>query len=463
MQHFASNEAALRAVESFLTGRHEPGELPPSTTLEATGLAAYASTVQAGEQLRRALLTASARHAAVKARLRQLLGAWREAGIEALLFKGFQLAEFVYPTPGGRQYSDVDLLIEQRDALEAAEVAGSVGWHEVWHAQRRSTAHARRGARYRGHEVIQLLDPQLGIQLDVHRRLVHNNHNQIGRYARQERITRMVWEDAQVVDWEGISLKLPQPVDAVLVGLVLNRCWSPEDFELRSHDYLDFRFLVAKYEITLAGLRQRAQELGCSRTFELFLERCDPFRRRCVLSKPTRLELQRWNLLIACERGNRYLERGLIAAGELPVELLDVIRGLPGALRTLATVRRRGAVRGAWLESKTPSVTGRELGSEEWKRLRRAVHRALRVVGGPGFWPQRRVDTAARDLEALALLRALHERNYPASLEWKGTPGYERPVLLLSGVPLNVSGTLLAARVRSVRPQQERGGKRQLG
>ena len=474
MPHFGGRDRARAALERFLTG--EPGEsaeLPPLEALEESGLAAYASTCPGGGGLRRALLNASARHIAVKAEVQRLLRAWQDAGIEAMLFKGFHLAEFVYPSPGGRLYSDVDLLIEQRDALEAAAVAVRAGWVETWHAQRRSSAHGTRGPRYYGHEVIQLLHPRIGIQVDVHRRLVHNNHNRIRRYTSQERITRMTWEASHLVSWDGVYVRLPQPLDAVLVGLVLNRCWSPEDFELRSHDYLDFRFLVEKYGLDLEGLERRAAELGCPRTFELFLERCDPFRRRCVLSKPTSLELQRWNLLIASERGNRYLERGWMAANEWPREIFAAVGQLPGAVRVLSAVARLGGPREAARamaargerEPAPQAGVERELGAAEWLRLRRAVHRALRILGHGSYLG---IPGAAskRDLEAVALLAALQRRHWPATLEWSPSAGRDdaRPHLVLGGKPLNLSGTLLARKRQA--PGEGAGvraGRRQTG
>lgn len=430
-----------RVLERFLVG--DSTKLPPARLLQESGLAGYASSRPAAgaqrDDLRSTHLATTALHLATRAKLRPLLGAWAAAGIEAMLFKGFHLAEFVYPLPGMRRYSDVDLLIREQDALRAAEVAQALGWKELWHAAKPATAHTLRGPRYQGHEVVQLLHPQLGVQVDVHRRLVHNNHNRIGRNSLQLRITRLARKSSQAVDWEGVPVLLPHPLDAVLIGLVLNRCWSPEDWTLRPHDYLDFRYLIERYSLELPQLRDRARELGCSTTFELFLERCDPFERRCTMSAPSKIELQRWNLLVASERGNRYLQRSRVEIVDWVRGLAGMIAELPGVALTLFEVRRFQDLRQAAESYESRRSMRSELDPEFWQRLRRAVHRGIRLLV--------RRNRFRRDLEAVALLAALRRRSFGARLRWVADDsGEERPLLELAGRPLNRSGTLLLER-----------------
>jgi Uncharacterised nucleotidyltransferase len=100
------------------------------------------------------------RHLRIRAALESLLGAWQAAGIAALLFKGFALAEFVYPDPAQRFYGDVDVLIDPRQATRAAQVARSLGWRDdglsgvpaAW-----------------THEVAHLYSPDGHTRLDMHR------------------------------------------------------------------------------------------------------------------------------------------------------------------------------------------------------------------------------------------------------------------------------------------------------
>ena len=437
-QTLATDEIA--ALERFLKegGAGSGDDLPSLQTLRESGLAAYAWYCSVpGDELRTAFLGASARHAAVKGRLKRLLGAWNEAGVVPLMFKGFHLAEFVYPSPGGRLYSDVDLLISEKDAVQLAEIAIDQGWREMWNGARPTTVHSLRGPRYEGHEILQLMHPRMRIQIDVHRRLVHNNHNSLNRFEMQDRITQLVWNDSLLVGWDDVQVRVPRAVDAVLVGLVLNRSWSPEDWHLRPHDYLDFRFLVEKYQVTPEKLRMRAKELNCSRTLELFLGRCNPFDRTCVLSRPTWLELQHWNLLVASERGNRYLERSLVNVRSWVSLPLDLIEAMPDVLHALFLAHRSENVRAAAERVQSPSVHTRPMTARKWKKLRQSVHRCLRLLGKGGY--------GFRDLEALALLVALRRRSCPAVLTWAKEDAHRvTPRLELDGAALNVAGTLLS-------------------
>jgi hypothetical protein len=437
-------EEHIRLVEQFLRG--EADAIPPAALLSDLGLAAYGATASgppadplARAEMQAARMLAGARHVAIRGVLRSLLRAWNGAGIEVLLFKGFHLAEFVYADPGLRHYSDVDLLIRGRSGLEAAALAAEQGWRVLWHAERPTTAESVRTENYSGHEVMQLRHERVGVHVDAHRRLVHNNHNHrraSGR-SRQQRITEQAWSRSQEIDWDGIPLRQLQPVDAVLIGLVLNRSWSPEDWELRPHDYLDFRFLVERFGLEPGQLEERALELGCPRTYRIFLGRCDPFNGVCNLASPSRLERQRWNLRVTPERGNRYLERSLFGVREALTIPLAVLREMPSVLWAVRLARRGGDRSSAARLPVRPGRTRRQLTAGRWRRIRRSVHRGLRILGLAG--------SENRDLEALALLLALRRRSYPATLRWQaGADGVARPSLELDGVPFSVTGTLLA-------------------
>jgi hypothetical protein len=434
----------IRLIEQFLRGEAEA--LPPAGLLSEMGLAAYGATASgqeadplAGAEMQAARSLAGARHVAIRGVMRKLLQEWNGAGIEILLFKGFHLAEFVYADAGLRHYSDVDLLLRGRNALEAAALAAEQGWRVLWHAELPTTAESARTESYRGHEVMQLRHERVGVHIDAHRRLVHNNHNHRGvsGRSRQQRITEQAWSRSQVIDWDGIALRQLHPVDAVLIGLVLNRSWSPEDWELRPHDYLDFRCLVEKFGLEPWQLEERALELGCEHTYRIFLGRCDPFYGVCKLAPPSRLERQLWNLLAAPERGNRYLERSLFGLRDSLVTPLAVLREMPSVLQAMRLVRRGGYHRSAAQLPARPRRTRRELTASRWRRIRRSAHRGLRILG--------LARSENRDLEALALLLALRRRSYPATLGWEaGEDGVERPRLELEGACLSVTGTLLA-------------------
>lgn len=407
--------------------------------LDELGLASYAAGVLQGAppEMQSARMVAAARHLAVRSELRQLLSVWQRASIEALVFKGFHLAEFVYPSPDLRRYSDVDLLIHPLDAGKAADIALEQDWQVLWRADQPTSAGTPRTESYSGHEVLQLRHPRSGVHLDVHRRLVHNNHNRLSRHSRQERITQQAWAKSQAVDWDGVRVHQLNPVDAVLIGLVLNRSWSPEDWELRPHDYLDFRYLVERFGLEFQQLEERSLELGCPRTFRIYLSRCDPFNGVCNLTAPSRIERQRWNVMVAPERGNRYLERSVVALGEYLITPFTVIRELPSVLGVVRLIRSGISPRAAAAALAMPGRAAGELPAGRWRRIRRGTHRSLRMLGLAG--------KGNRDLEAVALLAALRRRSYPAHLCWEmGAGGEERPRLELDGVSLSVTATLLA-------------------
>ncbi|MEX2541903.1 MAG: nucleotidyltransferase family protein [Trueperaceae bacterium] len=429
-------------MERFLTDT--PDTAPDPQLLSELGLASYAAGVLSnpGPVVRTAEMVASARHLAVRGELRRLLRSWQRSGIEALVFKGFHLAEFVYPATAQRRYSDVDLLIRPSDAVRAGDLAQEQCWQLLWHADWPATAHARRTESYSGHEVMQLRHRRSGVHLDVHRRLVHNNHNHLASHGRQERITRQAWAKSQVIDWDGVRVRQLHPVDAVLIGLVLNRSWSPEDWELRAHDYLDFRILKEEFELEPWELEDRAIELGCANTYRIFRSRCDPFEGVCNLTAPSRLQRHLWNLLVAPERGNRYLERSMLALAEILIAPFAVLRELPAVLEALRLAQLRESLRSPASSLAMPRRAPRRLTAGRWRRIRMSIHRCLRILGRAGY--------EDRELQAIALLLGLRRRSYQADLSWVAGPdGNEHPRLELDGVPLSVEGTLLADRTRS--------------
>lgn len=107
---------------------HAGEALPAVATLRASNLAAYAYAAPSPESLGRAALrgdylAALARHERIKRELVPPIKRWNAEGIEPLLFKGFHLAEFVYPAPGMRHHGDVDLLVRPAHASLASALA----------------------------------------------------------------------------------------------------------------------------------------------------------------------------------------------------------------------------------------------------------------------------------------------------------------------------------------------------
>ena len=320
--------------EDFLLG----GAVPDLATLVKHRLTAYAYTCVPDNHaehasLRRGFLTAARRHLRVKAKVLRLVGAWRQAGVDVLLFKGFYLAEFVYPVAAQRPYGDVDVVVKPEHSAEARLIARDLGWHEVWAREDSLYTHNHEEAR---------LDLPGEFRLEVHR-LVLDSHSPFNRV--QRRFTRAAWEGSSEVDWQGTTVRVLRPVDSVLMGLVLNRSWSCGDnWRLRAHDFLDFRYLVDASGITREALVRRAQELGCTRTLQLFLNRCDPWRGRLNLTEPSTWQRQRWKLAVTPERGNLDVERMATDVYTKLPWIVGGLRYLPEVFKVRGLMNRLGNV-----------------------------------------------------------------------------------------------------------------------
>lgn len=299
MRHLERLESALVSGDFRLL---------PFATLQEHNLAAYAYTTTDHPHktdLGAAFYQATAHHSKTKHELDPLFRAWREAGLEVMVFKGFQLAEYVYPSSGQRFYNDVDLIFREKDATQASTIAKDLGWHLLWERSHSDKPYS--------HAMFHLAAPSHFTKIDAHRFALQALSPLV---ARQKRMTEKVWAAAKKVPWRDSEILTPCPADMVLVGLVLNRFWSPDHWTLRSHDYTDFRFVVERFGLTKVELEARAASLGCSRTLRLFLNRCDPWEKRLNLRPPTRFERNLWTLLIIPERGYLYAEdvvmRGLV-------------------------------------------------------------------------------------------------------------------------------------------------------
>lgn len=311
--------------------------VPDAATAEALG----------DPRMRQAQLLQAARHASARRAVADLIGVWRSSGIEALLFKGFYLSEFVYPNASIRLYSDVDVALrslgglDQRQvASESARLAREHGWRVDWYLGEPDSATGHHDVDYDGHELVLLHHEPTGTSLDAHRRLIHKNANRSRRRDVGDQITEAVWAAATPAELVGAAVRLPQPVDAALVGLIAARSWSGDRYRLRPHDLLDLEALMTRGSFGLAALHERSAELGLAGTTRLFLRRCDPVGRRIDLSPPGPLEVLAYDTLLLPERGHRGLEQWWARTSRLPEQVRAVATAWPGVSRQ---VRRRRA------------------------------------------------------------------------------------------------------------------------
>lgn len=353
------------------------------------------------------------RHLTFKAALRDLVSAWNEIGVTPLLFKGFYLAEFVYRSPTQRVYNDVDVYVDPEHVERACDAAVRVGWHVAWRADARSQHFtAQRGPNH-GHEIAELhrQELNLSLKLDLHRRLVHNSHNRVRWHRVQSRLTDAAVRSAVATTWEGRDVRLLAPVDAIVYGLIINRCWSADAWQLKPRDYLDFDTLRTRFGLTREAIVERADELGVGRTLAIFLDRCDPYHDVFILERPG-WRVRWWNLRVVRERGFHDLIRGAVATRDLTADAasagLALLRTAPIAARAVRFARHRVHI-ARWIElHPVRSTSPTRVGRHRWRHFVRAIHRHQRLRG---------VEDGDRStVAALAAFAWLRWRGLPAEL-----------------------------------------------
>lgn len=403
-------------------------------------------------RLQRGRLLASVRHTAVRRVIVKLVAAWREAGIDTLLHKGFMLAEFVYPSPAWRTYSDVDValrgpatLADGELAARAADVARGLGWEVIWRHGEAHDVHSHHDAAYDGHELLLLHHPGTAVNVDAHRRLVHSNVAARGGSAKARVITEKVWAAASRRQLDGTEAWIPVASDAALVGLIAGRSWSGDRYALRPHDLLDLQALMSTAGFGLAQLMERAEELGMARTTKLFLRRCDPETGVLTLRAPSGLEAFYYDTLLMPERGHRGLQRfahdlagfpalalqvARVGLSAMRLERGAVLKGSAGEAAAVSTADRLDSERSVAALAAAARASLRPLDRRTWRRSQTAVRRALQLAGTS---PER--DRAwALELLAVSLLQQGYDVSLVTAagrawLEHRGRP-----------LPLNVIG-----------------------
>lgn len=432
-----AREGTATALARFLVGR--PGPFPSVAAFRAAGVSGLAF-VRAPDHperstLRKDFVDTSARHLAVRRAVARLLAAWRAADIEALAFKGFYLAEFVYGSPGERGYHDVDLVVREERTETACAIAEETGWRTVWRLRQPDDAWSVRPPSYDGHEVAQLRHAQLDVTVDLHRRLAHNTHNRLPFARAQQRLTAAAWSASRLQPWLGTEIRVLDPRDSVVVGLAVNRGWGSDAWRPKTRDYPDFAALVERYGLTRDGLRARARALGVPGTLDVFLDRCDPFRQRLRLEPPSWSAVRAINLRVAGERGWVDLERGAMAGLDGIRDALVIARALP-VVRAADRHLARGRLATDW-PAAPPADPVRPLGSRAWRDLRRAIHRSLRVLRVP--------DARRRAVATLAAYALLRRRGAPVDLATDLDATAASPTLTLDGVVLDAQATTVGA------------------
>ncbi len=178
----------------------------------------------------------------------ELLGLFREAGIETVLLKGAGLGAAVHRDFTRRPMLDLDLLVGEGRAEEAWSLARSKGWR--WQADRyplESYGHA--------HHLPPLTDAfSAGVALEIHTDLWMPDHP-FG-LTEQE-----VWSEARILKVRGETVRVPS-LEHQLLHCCIHFAWS---HRARSHawrTFHDVRALTAKGMVEWDRLIRAARASG---------------------------------------------------------------------------------------------------------------------------------------------------------------------------------------------------------
>lgn len=381
------------------------GESPADAALAVARLrelrlAAYAyAALPAGAASRAALrgdyLAALARHHRIRADVLPLLGAWRAAGVEAMVFKGFALAELVYAAPGMRFHGDVDVVVRPHDERRAVEIARRLGWTASFD----SFAEGRTW----GHGVADLAHPGGATQVDLQRFVVHS----FGRWPRrQRRLTTAVWRAARTASIGDVELRVPSDVDAVVI-LALQRAWG-DMWGVKAHDRLDLQALAARIGDGWRGdVRVRARALGCARTVDRFLDRCLETG-STALGVPPRAARIAHEMAVAREHPWRWIVRRRRQLATVAAASIAVPRGLVRVVRARRALARHGDVTALLAALTPPPAATRPLDARRRARTVLGIRWAMRLARG---------DRYGRCLvQSLAVYTALRRDGWPVQL-----------------------------------------------
>lgn len=382
------------ALAAFLLGRLT---LPDPKQVRTAMLGAFAYTAlpadhPARPRFRADYLNGLARHLSIKAEVAPLLAAWHAAGIEALLWKGFYLAEFVYPIPGTRFHGDVDVLLHPRDLRRAARIAAELGWTGGRDPPGRPNAFR--------HYAYGLIRPGGATLLDIHRYVLHRPAPWT---IRPKHVTEALWNGSIETDWEGATVWLPHPVDAALICLILHRAWGSDRWSFKPHDFLDFRYLIEREGVDRTALESRAHELRCGRTLALTLDRCDPWAGRFEPGSPSPARAWRFDILTLSEHAPHGCQQWFGRALRAPSLIRDTLRALPLVVRVRRAARHQPDLH-RLMATLTPAIPPRRSAARRRRRLVEGIRWATWIVRDP------RIGRCV--IRSLAIYRALRQQGW---------------------------------------------------
>ncbi len=268
------------------------------------------------EGLRQPRRNLEIQHQLVKHQLVPLLKAWNNAGLKAMLIKGFWLAEFVYERPGDRGYGDIDVLMPLDQTQEAIHLAITLGWKVIFNNQISGNEYS--------HEVSNITSKDNSITIDLHH-LALQTVQAWGQH-KPKRLTRAFWKSAIKQPWQGTNVWLPEPTDGLILNM-LNRARG-DHWKRRISDLPDAQTIITHAQITQEQFLARANELNVKNAITAALETCNPWTNHVDIAIPTF-----WRT--ASLYFQTFPEIGIYALEQLQFKILRPIDSIIGLIKIL--------------------------------------------------------------------------------------------------------------------------------
>lgn len=201
---------------------------------------------------------------AVAGAMARLLRRWSEAGIDVLVFKGFAMAQLVYPHPAMRVHGDVDILIDRKNLARLIAVA-----LDEFPSVRTRLIPVIEGTK----SPATLVFDEQRLQVDVHVEVGDQRFTGVNVPT----LTQAAWRSAMTVKVCGENAFSFCSADSALFGLAVNRGWSLDQWGPRPSDLIDLRYLVSRHGLTEARIVHRAAELGLADAWGAYATHCSPF------------------------------------------------------------------------------------------------------------------------------------------------------------------------------------------
>ena len=207
---------------------------------------------------RRAALTALAQQAALRLALERL----GVAGIVAVALKGVALAWQHYPEPALRPMRDIDLLVPEARAREAAAILDDAGF-----ARDIDDAGSLAAALADDHQLPAQTHAGLGVTIELHHRLVdppHRRGYRVPQLPAGDLVARSV-----TVDCGGFAVRCPAPQD-LAAHLIVHALYGHR-LDCGPLVLADLHFLTATAAVDWNQLRAQAEAQGWLRGADLLL------------------------------------------------------------------------------------------------------------------------------------------------------------------------------------------------